>query len=294
MFQGSMVAIITPMTIDGAVDLPALEQLVQFHVDEGSDAIVAAGTTGESATLTFAEHVDVMRSIIGFAAGRLPVIAGTGANSTQEAIGLTEAAHKAGADACLLVTPYYNKPTQQGLFLHHQAIAQAVAIPQVLYNVPARTACDMSVETTRRLSKIDNIIGIKDATGDLQRAQEILEQTDDDFLLLSGDDETAMELILMGGQGGISVTANVAPASVHQMYAYAMAGDREQASRLNDELMGLHRELFVEANPIPVKWAAAAMGLCGRGMRLPMTWLADEYHAQVSAAMSQAGITIKH
>ena len=293
MFQGSMVAMITPMTPDGGVDEPALNQLVDFHLQEGTDAIVAMGTTGESATLSFDEHIAVVRSVVERTAGKIPVIAGTGANSTREAIELTEAAKKAGADACLLVTPYYNKPTQEGLYLHHRAIAEAVSIPQFLYNVPGRTACDMDVETTSRLSEIDNIIGIKDATGDMQRAREILQNTADDFILLSGDDATAMEQILIGGKGGISVTANVAPAKMHQMYAFALAGDREQASQLNDELMGLHSDLFVEANPIPVKWAVSAMGLCQTGIRLPMTWLSEKYYRQVAAAMTQAGVAIK-
>ena len=291
MFQGSMVAMITPMTADGDVDEPALQQLVDFHLQEGSDAIVAMGTTGESATLAFDEHIGVIRSVVSMVAGKIPVIAGTGANSTQEAIELTEAAKDVGADACLLVTPYYNKPTQQGLYLHHRAVAEAVNIPQLLYNVPGRTACDMSVETTRRLSELDNIIGIKDATGDMQRAQDILDNTDDDFILLSGDDATAMDLILMGGKGGISVTANVAPARMHQMYAAALTGDRERAASLNDELTGLHQALFVEANPIPVKWAMYAMGLCQQGIRLPMTWLSEGHHQQVREAMAKAGIS---
>jgi len=293
MFQGSMVAMITPMIPTGAVDESALEQLVEFHVQEGTDAIVAMGTTGESATLSFNEHIGVIRSVVNKVAGRVPVIAGTGANSTAEAIELTEAAKAAGADACLLVTPYYNKPTQEGLYLHHKAVAEAVSIPQFLYNVPGRTACDMSVETTSRLSQIENIVGIKDATGDMQRAQEILDNTSDDFFLLSGDDATAMEQILLGGKGGISVTANVAPAKMHRMYSFALSGDRQQASQLNDELMGLHQKLFVEANPIPVKWAVSAMGMCQQGIRLPMTWLSDEYHEQVRAAMKQAGVTTK-
>ena len=293
MFQGSMVAMITPMTPDGAVDESALEQLVEFHVQEGTDAIVAMGTTGESATLSFNEHIGVIRAVVECAAGKVPVIAGTGANSTTEAIELTEGAKGAGADACLLVTPYYNKPTQEGLYLHHKAIAEAVSIPQLLYNVPGRTACDMSAETTSRLSQIDNIIGIKDATGDLQRARDILDNTGDDFILLSGDDATAMDQILLGGKGGISVTANVAPAKMHRMYSLALSGDRQQASQLNDELMGLHQALFVEANPIPVKWAMSAMGMCQQGMRLPMTWLSDEYHEQVRAAMAQAGVISK-
>lgn len=292
MFQGSMVALITPMTQSGRVDEPALEKLVDFHIDQGTDAIVAMGTTGESATLDFDEHIGVIQSVVRFSAGRVPVIAGTGANSTQEAIELTGAAKKAGADACLLVTPYYNKPTQEGLYLHHKAIAEKVDIPQLLYNVPGRTACDMSPETTSRLASIDNIIGIKDATGDMQRAAQILEFADDGFILLSGDDATAMELILLGGKGGISVTANVAPAKMHDMYQTALNGDRNTAESLNNELMGLHKGLFAESNPIPVKWAVWAMGLCESGIRLPLTWLSSGHHETVRAAMEQAGVSV--
>ena len=293
MFQGSMVAMITPMAPNGDVDESALEQLVDFHIEQGTDAIVAMGTTGESATLNYDEHIGVIRSVVERSRGRVPVIAGTGANSTQEAIELTQGAKQAGADACLLVTPYYNKPTQEGLYLHHKAIAEAVALPQLLYNVPGRTACDMSVETTARLSRIDNIVGIKDATGDMQRAAEILEASSDDFILLSGDDATAVELILLGGKGGISVTANVAPAKMHDMYAAALNADRATAEAIDQELAGLHKSLFVEANPIPVKWAVWAMGMCDNGIRLPLTWLSASCHESVRAAMRQAGITPK-
>ena len=293
MFQGSMVALITPMTSGGEIDLPALEQLVQFHIDQGTDAIVAVGTTGESATLNFAEHLEVIRSVVNFSQGQIPVIAGTGANSTQEAIELTGAAKDAGANACLLVTPYYNKPTQEGLYLHFKAIAEAVAIPQLLYNVPGRTACDMNAETTARLSKIDNIIGIKDATGDMQRARDILQAAEDDFILLSGDDATAVEFILLGGKGGISVTANVAPAKMHEMYAAALRQDRDTAETIDSELSGLHKSLFLEANPIPVKWAMWAMDRCDTGIRLPLTWLSECFHEDVRNAMRQAGVAVK-
>ena len=293
MFQGSMVAMITPMTSGGDVDQPALEQLVEFHIEQGTDAIVAVGTTGESATLDFAEHIDVIRSVVAVSGGRIPVIAGTGANSTREAIELTRAAKDAGADACLLVTPYYNKPTQEGLYLHHKAIAEAVAIPQLLYNVPGRTACDMSAETTARLSRIDNIIGIKDATGDMQRARDIMESAADDFILLSGDDASAVEFIFQGGKGGISVTANVAPAKMHEMYAAALQQDRTAAEAIDNELEGLHKSLFLEANPIPVKWAMWAMDMCDTGIRLPLTWLSERYHESVRNAMEQAGVTPK-
>jgi len=292
MFQGSMVALVTPMKPDGAVDWAALEKLVEFHIEQQTDVIVAVGTTGESATLAFDEHIQLVRAVVEQAAGRIPVIAGTGANSTQEAIELTRAAKSAGADACLLVTPYYNKPTQEGLYLHHKAVAEAVAIPQLLYNVPGRTACDMSAETTARLSGISNIVGIKDATADMQRARQILDMTADaagGFILLSGDDETALEHIMLGGKGTISVTANVAPKKMHQMCAFALAGNREQAEQLNNELQGLHQNLFIEANPIPVKWAVAQMGLCDTGIRLPMTWLPKDKEAAVRTAMQQAG-----
>lgn len=290
MFQGSMVALVTPMTPDGTVEESALQQLVNFHIEHGTDAIVAMGTTGESATLDFEEHIGVVDSVVKYAAGKVPVIAGTGANSTTEAIELTKAASEVGADACLLVTPYYNKPTQQGLYLHHKAIAEAVDIAQILYNVPGRTACDMSVETTARLSEIDNVIGIKDATGDMNRAREILDATPDDFVLLSGDDASAVELILAGGKGGISVTANVAPAKMHYMYQAALEGDRETAMTINDELSGLHEKLFLEANPIPVKWAVWSMGLCSSGIRLPLTWFSEVHHEALRKAMEQAGI----
>jgi len=294
MFQGSMVALVTPMKPDGEVDMAALERLVEFHIEQHTDAIVAVGTTGESATLVFDEHIAIIRAVVSRVSGRVPVIAGTGANSTQEAIELTQGAKSAGADACLLVTPYYNKPTQEGLYLHHKAVAEAVAIPQLLYNVPGRTACDMSVETTARLSTIDNIVGIKDATADMQRARDILEATGEarngEFILLSGDDETAMELILLGGRGTISVTANVAPAKMHRMCELALAGDREGAAAINAELLGLHKKLFVESNPIPVKWAVAELGLCDTGIRLPLTWLNDSLHDEVRTAMKQAGV----
>lgn len=294
MFQGSMVALVTPMKPDGAVDMPALEKLVEFHIAQQTDVIVAVGTTGESATLVFDEHIAVIEAVVSRVNGRIPVIAGTGANATQEAIELTRAARSAGADACLLVTPYYNKPTQEGLYLHHKAVAEAVAMPQLLYNVPGRTACDMSVATTARLSAIDNIVGIKDATADMQRAREILSATDEhkkgEFILLSGDDATAMEQMLIGGKGSISVTANVAPAKMHQMCECALAGDRDGASRINNELMGLHEKLFVESNPIPVKWAASELGLCDPGIRLPLTWLSDSLHDEVRTAMKQAGV----
>lgn len=290
MFHGSMVALVTPMQVDGSIDYRALERLVEFHVDNGTDAIVSVGTTGESPTLNEADHCDVIRKTVDFAAGRLPVIAGTGSNSTREAIDLTLAAMEAGADASLLVTPYYNKPTQEGLYQHFKAIAEAVAMPQILYNVPGRTACDMLPGTVARLAKISNIVGLKEATGDLQRAQEILDSCGDALDLYSGDDATAREFILMGGKGVISVTANVAPKAMHEMCVAALAGDREKAAALDAPLAGLHESLFLEANPIPVKWALAEMGLISHGIRLPLTVLSEAYHEAVRQALRQAGV----
>jgi 4-hydroxy-tetrahydrodipicolinate synthase len=289
MFRGSIVALITPMHEDGRIDEDSLRRLVDFHVVEGTAAIVAVGTTGESATLDEREHCAVIRRVIEFAAGRIPVIAGTGANSTSEAIGLTQCARQAGADAALLVTPYYNKPTQEGLYLHHKAVADAVDIPQILYNVPGRTACDMSPETAGRLARLPNVVGIKEATGDLARVARLRGLCGDGFDLFSGDDATACEFMLEGGDGVISVTANVAPRSMGAMCAAALAGDRETAMALNDRLAGLHEKLFVQSNPIPVKWAVSEIGLCARGIRLPLTWLTEEFQSEVRAAMVRAG-----
>jgi 4-hydroxy-tetrahydrodipicolinate synthase len=290
MFKGSMVAMVTPMTQDGSVDAAALARVVEFHLEQGSDAIVAVGTTGESATLDEAEHCDVIRQVVKLVAGRIPVIAGTGANSTREAINLTACAKEAGADACLLVTPYYNKPTQEGLYQHFKAVAESVDIPQILYNVPGRTACDMADETAARLAKVENIIGIKDATGDLARLQALKSLCDDDFMLYSGDDATGCEFLLQGGHGVISVTANVAPRLMHEMVSQALAGNREGAEATDAKLAGLHSALFVESSPIPVKWAVAKMGLCDSGIRLPLTWLVPSAEAEVAAAMQQAGV----
>ncbi|MEZ5447145.1 MAG: 4-hydroxy-tetrahydrodipicolinate synthase [Gammaproteobacteria bacterium] len=295
MFQGSMVAIVTPMqpgvTPDTPVDWPALDRLIEWHIDNGTDAIVAVGTTGESATLDMEEHVAVIRRVIAVVNKRIPVVAGTGANSTTEAIELTQAAKAAGADACLLVTPYYNKPTQEGLYLHHKAVAEAVAVPQILYNVPGRTACDMQPETAARLAKVANIIGIKEATGDLARVERLRALGGEKFLLLSGDDATAMDFMLNGGHGVISVTANVAPRLMHELCALAARGEREKARAVDGRLAGLHKELFCEANPIPSKWALNQMGLIQAGIRLPLTWLSEGCHARVLAAMEQAGAT---
>ncbi len=290
MFQGSIVALVTPMADDGSVDEASLRALVDWHVAEGTDAIVAVGTTGESATLDEEEHCKVIRQVVEFAAGRIPVIGGTGANSTREAIRLTRCARDAGADAALLVTPYYNKPTQEGLYQHHKAVAEAVDIPQILYNVPGRTACDMLPETVARLAEIPNIVGVKEATGDLERVATLRQLCGADFDLFSGDDATGREFLLLGGQGVISVTTNVAPAAMHQMVAAALAGDRAQAEAIDARLAGLHSKLFLEANPIPVKWALAEMGRIPTGIRLPLTWFSEQYHADLRSAMQQAGI----
>ncbi len=290
MFHGSMVALVTPMHADGSLDEQSLRRLVEFHVESGTDVIVAVGTTGESATLDHEEHCRVIRWVVEFAAGRIPVIAGTGANSTSEAIELTRCGMDAGADACLLVTPYYNKPTQDGLYQHFRAVAKAVPIPQILYNVPGRTACDMLPETVERLSPISNIIGIKEATGDLGRGREILQRCGNKLDLYSGDDSTAMEFILQGGKGNISVTANVAPRVMHEMCCAALAGDRSQAEELNRSLEELHRDLFVESSPIPVKWALHEMGLIPPGIRLPLTPLADGCRERVRQVLCKARV----
>ncbi|MEX2961209.1 4-hydroxy-tetrahydrodipicolinate synthase [Microbulbifer sp. TYP-18] len=290
MFSGSMVALATPMYPDGSLDWDSLHNLVEWHIEQGSRAIVAVGTTGESATLNVKEHLEVIRRVVDQVAGRIPVIAGTGANSTAEAMELTENAAKCGADACLLVTPYYNKPTQEGLFQHYRAIARAVAIPQILYNVPGRTAVDMLPDTVCRLAAIGNIVGIKEATGDLQRARQLLDTLPDGFALYSGDDATALELILMGGKGEISVTANVAPAAVAQMCEAGLRGDGETARAIDQRIQILHKALFLESNPIPVKWALKEMGRIEGGIRLPLTGLSAQHHATVREALRTAGV----
>ncbi|MCP4287565.1 MAG: 4-hydroxy-tetrahydrodipicolinate synthase [Gammaproteobacteria bacterium] len=290
MFQGSIVALVTPMRLDGSVDESSLRALVDWHVEQGTDAIVGVGTSGESATLNEREHCQLIGQVVDFAAGRIPVIAGTGANSTSEAINLTRCAAQAGADACLLVTPYYNKPTQEGLYQHHKAVAEAVDIPQLLYNVPGRTACDMLPETVARLAGVSNIIGIKEATGDLERVALLRKLCGDAFVLLSGDDSTTREFVLLGGQGCISVTANVAPSTMHRMVAAALRGDAEEAGVIDSELADLHRTLFLESNPIPVKWALEEMGRIPPGLRLPLTRLSGQYHGAVRQALSRAGI----
>ncbi len=294
MFQGSMVALVTPMHEDGGIDIGALDRLLDWHLAAGTDAIVAVGTTGESATLDFDEHCSIIEHVVQRIAGRIPVIAGTGANSTREAVHLTRCARDAGADACLLVTPYYNKPTQQGLFLHYQAIAEAVDIPQILYNVPGRTAVDLLPETVERLAGVPNIIGLKEATGKTERTLELIDRVGGHLELYSGDDATALEFLLAGGQGVISVTANVAPAAMHEMCAAALARDTVRAHEINARLNGLHHALFHEANPIPVKWAVARMGLMSDGIRLPLTPLSEPFHAAVLDALQQAGIAMDH
>lgn len=290
MFRGSMVALVTPMFVDGSLDYESLARLVEFHIENGTSAIVSMGTTGESATLEMDEHCEVIRRTVEMVRGRIPVIAGTGANSTTEAVQLTQCARDAGAAACLLVTPYYNKPTQEGLYLHYRKIAESVDIPQILYNVPGRTACDMLPDTVARLATIPNIIGIKEATGSLNRLHEIQSKVPDDFELFSGDDETGTEFMLQGGHGVISVTTNVAPKAMATMCAAALAGDRDTAEAINRPLLGLHKNLFLEANPIPVKWALTEMGLIPPGIRLPLTPLSEQYHQPLREAMHQAGI----
>lgn len=284
-----MVAIATPMHDGGEVDYDSLAKYVEFHIENDTDALVPAGTTGESATLNHAEHCEVIRFVVEQVKGRIPVIAGTGANSTQEAIDLTQCAKDAGADACLLVSPYYNKPTQEGLILHHQAIAKAVAIPQILYNVPGRTAVDLLPETAIKLSTVENIVGIKEATGEIDRCKQILAESPEGFMLISGDDDTAMEFLLAGGCGVITVTGNVAPKLFHDMCMASIDGDRNKAQEINAKLERLNKDLFVESNPIPVKWCLTEMGLFPTGTRLPMTTLSNIYHDTLRQALKAAG-----
>lgn len=292
MIQGSIVALVTPMDESGAVDWASLRHLVEFHIAQGTDAIVAVGTTGESATLDEDEHCAVIKATVEYARGRIPIIAGTGSNSTTEAITLTRRAKEVGADACLIVTPYYNKPTQDGLYLHYKAISEAIDIPQILYNVPGRTACDMLPETIGRLAKLPNIVGVKEATGDLTRITSIRDLAGADFAIYSGDDATSREACLMGANGSITVTGNVAPKWVHEMLLAAIKGDVETALALDNKLMGLHKQLFIQANPIPVKWAVAEMGLMAKGIRLPLTWLTEDCYDAVRLAMQQADIIV--
>ncbi len=289
MFKGSLVALVTPMLSNGDVDYDQLAALIEFHIREGSDALVIAGTTGESATLSHSEHCELLRRSAEIINHRLPMIAGTGANSTSEAIQLTQCAKQAGADAVLLVTPYYNKPTQHGLVLHHQAIANAVDIPQILYNVPGRTACDMQADTVAELAKVSNIVGIKEATGSMQRLADIKRQVGDDFSLLTGDDATTCDFILNGGHGAISVTANVVPAKMAAMCRLALEGKADEARRADGEIAELHRLLFLESNPIPVKWAVSEMGFGELNLRLPMTRLSQELQEPLRQTLIACG-----
>ena len=290
MITGSIPALVTPMHDDGSLDLPSLRKLLDWHIAEGSDGVVMVGTTGESPTVDVEEHCLLIKTAVEHVAGRIPVIAGTGANSTREAIELGEFARKAGADAHLSVVPYYNKPTQEGLFQHFKAIAEAVDLPLILYNVPARTVADLSNETALRLAALPRVIGIKDATGNIERCTDLIKRAPKGFAVYSGDDASALAMILLGGQGTISVSANVAPALMHAMCAAAAKGEVSRARDINAKLLGLHKDLFVEANPIPVKWALQQLGLMGGGLRLPMTPLSPEYHDRVRAAMRAAGV----
>jgi 4-hydroxy-tetrahydrodipicolinate synthase len=290
MIKGSIVAIVTPMNADGSLDIPAFRSLIDFHIEQGTDAIVVAGTSGESPTVDVHEHEQLIQVAVDHSARRIPVIAGTGANSTKEAIELAAFSKKAGADASLTVVPYYNKPTQEGLYQHFKAIAEAVEMPHILYNVPGRTVADMSNETVLRLAQIPNIVGIKDATGNIGRGTELLMRAPRDFAIYSGDDASTLAMILLGAHGAISVTANVAPKLMHEMCLAALNGDVEKAREINFRLLGLHLDLFVEANPIPVKWAVARMGKIKNYLRLPLTPLTVSSQSVVEKAMHLAGV----
>jgi 4-hydroxy-tetrahydrodipicolinate synthase len=292
MITGSMVAIVTPMNEDGSLDLAAFRGLIDFHIEQGTDGIVVVGTTGESPTVDVEEHELLIAEAVKHSAGRIPIIAGTGANSTREAIELASFSKKAGADASLTVVPYYNKPTQEGLYQHFKAIAEAVAMPHILYNVPGRTVADMSNDTALRLAQIPNIVGIKDATGNIERGSDLLLRAPKDFAVYSGDDASTLALMMLGAHGTISVTANVAPKLMHEMCLAALNGEVARARQINFRLLGLHRSLFVEANPIPVKWAVARMGQMKNILRLPLTPLSKSSYAAVEEAMRQAGLVI--
>jgi len=291
--QGSLVAIVTPMLEDGALDLDAFRRLIDWHIKEGTDGIVVVGTTGESPTVDWDEHRLLIKTAVAHAAKRVPIIAGTGANATSEAIELAAYAKEAGADYNLSVVPYYNKPTQEGLYRHFKAIAEAVDLPMIVYNVPGRTVADLQNETMLRLAQIPNVIGIKDATANLERGADLIRRKPRDFRVYSGDDATGLALMLLGGHGVISVTANVAPRPMHDMCAAALAGDIAKARETNNRLLPLHRDLFLEANPIPVKWAVRQMGLIKGGIRLPLTPLSTACYEQVREAMRHAGIRLE-
>ena len=290
MFTGSMVAIATPMHADGSVDYESYDRLIDFHLQNNTDALVPVGTTGESATLDHDEHCKVVRFVVEKIANRIPVIAGTGANSTLEAVTLTQFAHKAGADACLLVTPYYNKPTQEGLYQHYKKVAESVQIPLIPYNVPSRTACDMLPETIERFLTINNIVAVKEAIGDLSRIKKLVDICGDKINIFSGDDITSMESLLLGGKGVITVTGNIAPKLMHLMCKAAIDGDRSLANSYNEKLIGLHENLFLESNPIPAKWALCKMGLIEKGIRLPLTWFSEIHHEKLLKAMELAEV----
>ncbi len=292
MITGSLVAIVTPMHEDGALDVARFRKLIDWHVAEGTDGIVVLGTTGESPTVDFDEHKELIRIAVEHAKGRIPVIAGTGGNSTAEAIELAESAKRTGATACLSVVPYYNKPTQEGLYRHFAKIAETVDMPMLLYNVPGRTAADMHNDTVLRLAQLPGIIGIKDATANIERGTDLIRRAPRGFAIYSGEDSTALALMLLGGHGVISVTANVAPRLMHEMCSRALAGDVKTSRELNLKLLPLHQRLFVEANPIPVKWALAQMGMIEGGLRLPMTPLAEQFHETVREALAESGIAL--
>jgi 4-hydroxy-tetrahydrodipicolinate synthase len=292
MITGSLVAIVTPMHEDGRLDMARFRDLIDWHVAEGTDGIVVVGTTGESPTVDFDEHKELIRVAVDHAKGRIPIVAGTGGNSTSEAVELTESARKAGATACLSVVPYYNKPAQEGLYRHFRKVAETVDLPMIVYNVPGRTVADLANDTMLRLAQVPGIIGIKDATANIERGTELIRRAPRGFAIYSGDDATALALILLGGQGVISVTANVAPRLMHEMCAAALVGDVKKARELNLRLLPLHQKLFVEANPIPVKWALAQMGRIEAGLRLPLTSLAERFHDAVRDALAEAGIAL--
>ena len=292
MFKGSMVAIVTPMNEDGSLDHISLENLIEFHIENKTDVIISVGTTGESATLDFDEHSEVIKSTLDIVNKRVPVIAGSGANSTSEALHLTQRSKELGADACLLVTPYYNKPTQKGLYEHYKKIADEVSIPQILYNVPGRTSVDMLPDTVKNLSSHPNIIGIKEASGNLERSKEILEKCSDNLSIFTGDDKTSARDILMGFKGNISVTANIVPLQMHNMCKLASEGQKDEAEKINNKIDVLHDNLFIESNPIPVKWALSRMGLIKKGIRLPLTWMDEQYEAMLEESLISAGVKL--